>query len=78
MVPGELHAQDEDVSVGVDVEGGEEEGEGGVDDSEGEAEHSHEASADVLPLKKDQAPVEQKLSCQTEQDGRDGEVHGVQ
>ena len=76
MVPGELQAQEEDISV--DVKGGDGKGQGGVDDSEGNTEDSQEASADVFPLEKHEGPVEQAFSSQTEQDGGNGDVHGVQ
>lgn len=77
VVPGHLQAQEEEVSVAVDVNGGEDEGQGCVYNSQGHAEDPHEASADVVPLEKHQGPVEETLHSQTEQDAGDGDVHSV-
>lgn len=78
MVPGQLHAQEEGISISVDVKGGDKEGQGCVDDSEGKTENSQEAFADVVTLEKHEGPVEQTFSCQTEKDGGDRDVHDVE
>lgn len=77
MVGGQLQVQEDDVSTGVDVKDGDAEGHDCVDDGEGNTERSQEAFADVAPLEKHQGPVEQTFSSQTEQDGGDGDKHGM-
>ncbi len=77
VVSGQLDAQ-EDTSISMDVKGGDRDGQSCVYDSEGNAENSQKAFADVVTLEKHEGPVEQTFSSQTEQDGREGDVHGVQ
>lgn len=65
------------MSLSLEVQGGDGEGQEGVDDSQGHTENSQESSADVLPLEEHQRPVENTFSSQAPQDGGDGDVHCV-
>lgn len=77
VVCGQRPVEEEEGSISVDVNGGEDEGHGRVQDRQGHAENPHEAAADVSPLEKHQGPVEQTFPSQSQQDGEDGDVHAV-
>lgn len=50
VVSGQLQAKQEELSITVEMNSGEDEGQGCVDDSQGNTENPHKASADVDPL----------------------------
>lgn len=52
VVSGELQAKQEELSVGMELNGGEDDSQGCVSDGQGNTEKPHKAPADVVPLQK--------------------------